>query len=337
VTLAAAGNAGQASFGHTRSAAPDPAAGLPAVRGGIEIGDALTLSCLRVPAAPIVRGVPLHGGAQRWPPAFRTDEESMPDTIRCPDCGHENPPGSTSCARCNYPLNEASAETPPSSPPASEPEIVIRRPVRRPRPMASQSMTLWLVIGFIAAAAILWQALVGYHRNNAPPVAGANQNQQQEADSLRNVLSRDSTNVDALVALGNVLYDTGNWPEAAKFYARGIALDSNRVQAIVDMGVCFYNQSDPQRAQELFLLALQHDPGQPVALFNLGIVNESAGDADAALRYFHRALEADSPEEMKQQIVQHMSALLKKTGRAAPPLNPGAMPPGTPPGDPSGR
>ena len=33
-------------------------------------------------------------------------------------------------------------------------------------------------------------------------------------------------------------------------------------------------------------------------------------------------------EEMKQQIVQHMQQILAKTGQKAPPLGPGAMPPG---------
>ncbi len=255
----------------------------------------------------------------------------MPDTIRCPDCGQENLPGSASCSRCNYPFQEPAGpvETP-------EPEVVIRRPVRRQRPraMANQSVTLWLIVGAVAAVALVWQGLAGFHKSNAPPVEGASVDQEREADSLRDVLSRDSTNVEALVAYGNVLYDTANWAQAAGVYARAIALDSTRVQAIVDMGVCWYNQSDVRRAEQLFQLALRHDPGQPVALFNLGIVNERGGEYDTALKYFHRALEANSPEDMKQQIVQHMQQLLQKTGKAAPPLNPGTTPPGMPPGMP---
>ncbi len=260
----------------------------------------------------------------------------MPDTIRCPDCGHENPPGSLNCSHCNFPLQEPVPG--PEETKEPEPEIVIRRPVRRQRPraMANQSVTLWLIVGLVAAGALLWQGLEGFHKSNEPPVAGANEEQEHEADSLRALLERDSTNVDALIAYGNVLYDTANWAEAAKAYARGIALDSSRVQAIVDLGVAWYNQSDVVRAENLFQLALRHDPRQPVALFNLGIVYERGGDYDAALRYFHRALEADSPEPMKQEIVKHMQQLLQKTGKTVPPLGQGAMPPGMPPGQPPG-
>jgi tetratricopeptide (TPR) repeat protein len=261
----------------------------------------------------------------------------MPDTIRCPDCGHENPAGSLSCGRCNFPLQETVSSLGPTQ--EVEPEIVIRRPVRRrrPRAMANQSVTLWLVVGGIAAVALLWQGLAGYRKSNAPPVEGASEDQQRAADSLRAVLRRDSTNVDALIAYGNVLYDTANWAEAARYYARGIARDSTRVHAIVDLGVCYYNRSDMQRAEQLFQLALRQEPNQPVALFNLGIVNERGGDYETALKYFHRALEADSPEEMKQQIVQRMQQLLQKTGKAPPPLNQGGMPPGMSPAMPPGQ
>ena len=257
----------------------------------------------------------------------------MSDAVRCPDCGHENPAGSASCSRCNFPLREMVPD--PGPPVSAEPEMVFRRPVRPrpPRPPAnSTSLYLWMSLGVVAAALLVWQAMEGFRKNNAVPVAGATVDQQQLADSLRAVITRDSTNVDATIEYANVLYDTANWAEAAKYYARAIARDSTRVMAIVDMGVCYYNQGETPRAEELFQLALSHEPGQPVALFNLGIVNERAGENETALKYFHRALEAGPSEEMKQQAVQHMQQILEKTGRKVPPLQPGAVPSGTPPG-----
>jgi tetratricopeptide (TPR) repeat protein len=257
----------------------------------------------------------------------------MSDAVRCPDCGHENPAGSASCSRCNYPLLETAAE--PGPPPAAEPELVIRRPVRplRPRPVANpNALFLWMFLGVVAAALLVWQARDGFRKNNAVPVAGATGDQQRLADSLRAVITRDSTNVDGTIEYANILYDTANWAEAAKYYARAIARDSTRVMAIVDMGVCFYNQGDTGRAEELFQLALTREPSQPVALFNLGIVNERTGGNETALKYFHRSLESGPSEEMKQQIVQHMQQILAKTGQKVPPLAPGATPPGTPAG-----
>lgn len=257
----------------------------------------------------------------------------MSDAVRCPGCGHENPAGSASCSRCNYPLQE---QAPGVAPPATvEPEIVIRRPVRRPRQRPAvdpNTLFLWMFLGVVAAGLLVWQALDGSRKNNAVPVQGASADQQQLIDSLRTVLRRDSTNVDATIEYANLLYDTANWAEAATHYARAIARDSSRVMAIVDLGVCYYNQGEMERAVGLFQLALVREPTQPVALFNLGVVNERAGENATALKYFHRSLEADPTEEMKQQIVQHMQQILAKTGQKAPPLGPGAMPPGMPDG-----
>ncbi len=257
----------------------------------------------------------------------------MSDVVRCPDCGHENPAGSASCSHCNYPLVEPASE--PVPPGAAEPEIVIRRPVRRPRqrPVANRNMLfLWMFLGVVAAGFLVWQAVDGARKNNAVPVAGASEDQQRAIDSLRAVLRRDSTNVDATIEYANLLYDTANWAEAAGWYARAVARDSTRVMAIVDMGVCWYNQGEMARAEQLFQLALTRDPQQPIALFNLGVVNERAGENETALKYFHRSLEAGPHEDMKQQIVQHMQQILEKTGKKAPPLGPGEVPPGMPSG-----
>ena len=258
----------------------------------------------------------------------------MSDAVRCPDCGHENPAGSASCGRCNFPLQEPAPG--PVRPAEAESGIVIPRPVRRPRPrpaVSQNTLFLWMFLGVVTAAFLVWQAVDGARKSSTVPVQGASADQQRQIDSLGAVIRRDSTNVDATIEYANLLYDTANWAEAATCYARAIARDSTRVTAIVDMGVCWYNQGELARAEELFQRALAREPGQPVALFNLGVVNERAGESEMALKYFHRSLEAGPTEEMKQQIVQHMQQILAKTGRKAPPLGPGAMSPGmTPPG-----
>jgi TPR repeat protein len=277
----------------------------------------------------------------------------MTDTIRCPDCGHENPPGSVSCEACNFPLGglpltapvDATAGTMPpagstvasatgtteagsgAGPPApashaAEPVIVIPRPVRRPRarpPASGMSLSLWLFFGSVMVAVLLWTAINGFHSSNTP-VEGANERQQSEADSVRGVLAKDSTNVDAQIALGDILYDTGNWKDAIAHYDAGIARDSSRSNALVDAGVSWYNLSNPTEAERYFRLALSRDPHQPVALFNLGVVYESRQDWDAALEFYHRALQSGPPEGMKQPLMDHMQQVLQKSGKRAPPL-----------------
>jgi tetratricopeptide (TPR) repeat protein len=258
--------------------------------------------------------------------------------VSCPDCGHRNPPGATSCEACNYPLqDDASADTPvvgeatppppeaaPGTPPPpggrAEPVIFLRRPRRRERGADRMSLTIWLFFGVVCAVALLATALVGYHRNNQPVIEGASESQQQRADSLRAALAKDSTNVAGHIALANILYDTGNWPEAIRHYDAAIARDSTQVNALVDLGVAHYNLSQTEDAERIFQLAIRRDPHQAVALFNLGIVAERREDWEHALQYFHRAMESDPPDAMRQPLVQAMQQAMAKTGAKAPSL-----------------
>jgi cytochrome c-type biogenesis protein CcmH/NrfG len=258
----------------------------------------------------------------------------MPDTKRCPDCGHENPPGSESCAACNFPLSGLPVAPAPVAPSGGEsgagkpdspvvPRMV--RPIRprRPRPASNQATTLWLTFGSILAVVVLFIGLKANVERASQPVAGSSPEEQKHADELRAALEKDSTNVDARVALADVLYNTANWSEAIVHYRSAVHHDSTRTPAIVDLGVCYYNLGDPEEAERYFLLGLARDPHHPIALFNLGIVSEHRGNLDAALDYFHRALQSAPPGNMSGPITDAMQRVMKQQGKEAPPL-PGA-------------
>jgi tetratricopeptide (TPR) repeat protein len=252
----------------------------------------------------------------------------MSDTLHCPDCGHENPPGFTACSACGFPLGEAPAgPAPPAAPAAAAaPHITIRRPLPRPRPRGSQqATTLWLVFGTFAALMVIWVAIKANVDRATQPVEGSNPQQQVNADSLVRVLQQDSTNVSAQVELANIFYDTGNWNDAIVHYRSALRMDSSLVSALVDLGVCYYNLGSTEDADRHFRLALVRDPHQPVALFNLGIVCERRKDYREALDFYHRALQTAPPEEIKQAIVAGMQRIEQAQGLQPKPL-PGSSP-----------
>jgi len=264
----------------------------------------------------------------------------LTDTIRCPDCGQTNDAAREFCAFCNHPLHEhAHAAAAPSSlsdaapapaPFAAPGSMLIppRRPIRprRPRSRADNQMALqlWLVFGTIGVAAVLWVAVQTNIERATKPVEGSNAAQQQRADELFKALARDSNDVATHRAIADLYYDTGNWPDAIVHYRAAIRRDSTLATAMVDLGVCYYNLGNSDEAENLFDLALRRDPHQPVALFNLGIVYETRQENEKALSFFHRAMEAGPPESMKDVLQQHMTGLMQKLGKKAPPLPAGA-------------
>lgn len=257
----------------------------------------------------------------------------MTEPIHCPDCGHLNPPGSTSCEACNFPLQDAPGQTPASkSKPAASSEPPIRMPPRprrppRQRPVPAQSAGLWVAFAVILAAVLVYIGINAMRQRNQPreqPVQGSTADQQKQIDQFREALARDSTDIEARLGLADVLYDTANWTEAIAAYNKVLAADSSRVGATVDLGVCYYNLGNTPEAEHLFHLALTRDPHQTVALFNLGIVNEQKKDYDASLEYLHRALESSPPEKMREPIMQTMQRVFKESGRTPPPIPEGA-------------
>jgi tetratricopeptide (TPR) repeat protein len=254
-----------------------------------------------------------------------TGEATVTGTLRCPDCGHPNPAGAAACEACGFPLAEHSQEALHAAPEASSPAPQALPPIPRPRrrrpPRGSnEALSLWLVFGTIMALVVIYFAVKSNVDRSQPPVEGASPVQQENADSLRLVLEKDSTDVHAQVHLGDLLYDTGNWTEAIVHYRAAIRRDSSLVNALVDLGVCYYNLGAAADAKRHFELALRRDPHQPVALFNLGIVYEGMNDTKLALDFYHRALRTEPPDEMKQAILQAMSRVQKKAGVQPKPL-----------------
>lgn len=203
--------------------------------------------------------------------------------------------------------------------------VIPRHPLRRPRrsaaPMQGQAMWLWLLFGVFACGLLIFEAVkANYDRAHSAAVEGSNNRQQALADSLNAILARDSTSVEANIALGDVLFDTGNWSEAVPHYRMAVARDSSQIGALVDMGVCEYNLGESDDAVRLFQIALGHDPRQPVALFNMGVVSEQRQDYRAALDYYHRSLEARPSDDMRSAIVAAVQRMAQKTGKIAKPL-----------------
>ena len=269
----------------------------------------------------------------------------MSDTLRCPDCGRENPAASDRCAGCNFPLHGIPAAESPAAPESAVSErvagsegalgpdddpapILPRRPIRarRPRPQSGLQLQLWLMFAVFAAVSVIFIAVKSNYDRETAPIEGSNEEQMKRAGAFQAALVKDSTDIDAHIGLANVLYDTANWPEAIVHYRAAVNRDSSRATVLVDLGVCYYTLGDATHAAELFRLALRRDPHQPIALFNLGIVSERNGDKVEAMRYYHRALESGPPEELKKAVMDAMTRLGRDSGMTAPPLdqNPGS-------------
>lgn len=262
----------------------------------------------------------------------------MAQSNRCPSCAFLNEDGALECSQCNFPLTEIGSTPAPQAParapepgaPAEAPTVLppsaVEPPIRRVRPIRPRppqdpqqklQVQLWIVLGLIAVAMVVYTAWDGFKKNNKPappPVEGANENMQHAADMARAELTKDSTNVNARIMLANVLYDSGNWSEAIIHYKSALRSSPKTITTMVDLGVCYYNLGDSDDAVSLFTKALDVDPKHPVALFNLGVVAESRENYREALEYFDKATAniAAAPPGMGESVNQSRARVQQK-------------------------
>jgi len=105
--------------------------------------------------------------------------------------------------------------------------------------------------------------------SQAPPVQMPG---QPDLKALQEIVQREPGNVKAWIQLGNILMDTGRFPEAIEAYQKALALDPNNVDVRVDMGTCYRSIGKPDMAIKEYQRAMEINPNHAMARKNAGVV-----------------------------------------------------------------
>jgi tetratricopeptide (TPR) repeat protein len=108
---------------------------------------------------------------------------------------------------------------------------------------------------------------------------------------LERALKLKPQDPDALLEMGNVKYDTGDFPSAADFYTRSLSANPANADARTDLGNTYFQRNPPdyRRAIEEYRRALEIDPRHELTLQNL---------ASAALNLKDKATARDAVERL---------------------------------------
>ncbi len=252
----------------------------------------------------------------------------MSETQLCPDCGATNPRDVEVCAECGHPM---AAEFRPRRP-------VHERPERAPasvatigyRPAGARGSGLpgwmWAGIGIAALAAVFVTALQIANAPKPIVVPNASGPQVALAESLSVLLHEDSTAVAPNVAMGNLMYDTGNFGLAIPYYTRALKGDPKLVDVEVDLAVSYHNSGEFETARQILEGVVIKAPMHAIALFDLGVVYQQLGRVEDARRVLLHARELAGPPEMINVIDQMIARIDGKEPS-------GQLPPGHPPMD----
>src|SRR5579883_261016 len=140
----------------------------------------------------------------------------------------------------------------------------------------------------------------------------------KQAEPLLASLKQNPNDADALYKVGNIYYDTQQFPEAVKYYESALKIQPKALDTRTDMATAYYFMGDADRAIAEFDEVLKQNPSHANALFNEGMVKwEGKGDINGAIAAWKKLL-ASNPNYSKREQVQKLIAKAEAHTRMAP-------------------
>jgi tetratricopeptide (TPR) repeat protein len=137
----------------------------------------------------------------------------------------------------------------------------------------------------------------------------------KQTEPLLAKLQIDANNPELLARVGDVYYDTQQFPTAIEYYQRSLKLKPTNTSVRTDMATAYWYLGSADTAITEFNRALADEPNKPNALFNLGVVQwQGKMDIDAALATWQKLLETNPKYENKAKLLELMAQAKKHAG-----------------------
>jgi cytochrome c-type biogenesis protein CcmH/NrfG len=150
---------------------------------------------------------------------------------------------------------------------------------------------------------------------------------ESRAQSLRTTAEQSPRDAAPRVQLGNMYFDAGRFPEAAKWYEDALRIEPRNPDVSTDLGIAYYYTNQPDKALAQFDRSLEVDPKHSKTLLNVGVVRAfGKQDLAGAAKAWQRVIEVapDSPEARaaRQALDGLKNAHPDLGGSASPPKPP---------------
>lgn len=184
-------------------------------------------------------------------------------------------------------------------------------------PLAGTLSLCLVLIFFLSPAACR-------RKQEAPPPAGEteaiNLNALSQIENYKEILKKDPGNLQALINIGNLYFDTRQDTLAIEHYQKALAIDPRNVNVRTDMAICIRRTGNTDRAIEELKKAISIDPRHPQSRYNLGIILiHDKGDVEGGIRAWEALLENVPSYQYRESLKAEIERM---RGMAASPAKP---------------
>ncbi len=175
------------------------------------------------------------------------------------------------------------------------------------------SLTVALLL---ALAAVL--SVSGCKKKQPPAPVGEAEpirlNAGADIENYKGILRKDPNNLQALIGIGNLYFDTKQDLFAIEHYRKALAIDPNNANVRTDMAVCLRRSGNPAQAVEELKKAISTSPKHAQSRYNLGLILiHDMQDVEGGIKAWEALLEnvPEYPyrENLKAEITKIRSML----------------------------
>ena len=179
--------------------------------------------------------------------------------------------------------------------------------------MKRNSILLPFALLLSLAAAL---SISGCKKKQPPAPAGEVEsirlNAAADIENYKEILRKDPNNLQALIGIGNLYFDTNRDLLAIENYRKALAIDPTNANVRTDMAICYRRSGNPGKAVEELKKAISTTPGHAQSRRNLGIILiHDMNDIEGGIKAWEALLEniPDYPdrENLKAEIARMRS------------------------------
>jgi cytochrome c-type biogenesis protein CcmH/NrfG len=150
---------------------------------------------------------------------------------------------------------------------------------------------------------------------NAPGMPNGNMGDQPSPQEMKRMADTqaaplleqaksDPTNAELQAKIGNIYYDTQQYPTAIDYYRRSLNVYPANAAVRTDFATAIWYTGDADTAIAEFNKALSYEPNESNTLFNLGVVKwQGKMDINGALAAWQKLLDTNPNYENKQKVL----------------------------------